>query len=52
MGDDSAEGGGKLHVDHIKPVSKGGKTVRDNLRTLCEDCNLGKRDIYDEAGLN
>lgn len=37
-----AEDGVKLHVDHIIPVSKGGKTVENNLRTLCEDCNLGK----------
>ena len=48
----TAEDGIKLHVDHIRPVSKGGKTVPENLRTLCEDCNLGKRDIYDEEGLN
>lgn len=34
----------KLHVDHIIPVSKGGKTVPENLQTLCEDCNLGKSD--------
>jgi len=32
----------KLHVDHIIPVSKGGKTEMSNLRTLCADCNLGK----------
>ncbi len=31
-----------LHVDHILPWSKGGKTVEENLRTLCEPCNLGK----------
>jgi hypothetical protein len=31
-----------LHVDHIKPWSKGGETVIENLRTLCSDCNLGK----------
>jgi 5-methylcytosine-specific restriction endonuclease McrA len=31
-----------LHVDHIKPWSKGGETVVENLRTLCSDCNLGK----------
>lgn len=31
-----------LHVDHILPSSKGGKTTEDNLRTACEDCNLGK----------
>jgi len=31
-----------LHVDHIKPWSKGGATVADNLRTTCQACNLGK----------
>jgi 5-methylcytosine-specific restriction endonuclease McrA len=31
-----------LHVDHIFPFSKGGKTEIDNLRTLCQRCNLGK----------
>ena len=36
--------GVKLHVDHIFPVSKGGKTELSNLRTLCERCNMGKRD--------
>lgn len=36
--------GVKLHVDHIFPVSKGGKTEISNLRTLCERCNMGKRD--------
>lgn len=44
--------GVKLHVDHIQPVSKGGKTVMDNLRTLCQDCNLGKGNQYDPDGLN
>jgi 5-methylcytosine-specific restriction endonuclease McrA len=34
--------GVSLHVDHIVPVSKGGKTVMNNLQTLCEPCNLGK----------
>lgn len=32
----------QLHVDHIFPFSKGGKTEITNLRTLCEACNLGK----------
>jgi 5-methylcytosine-specific restriction endonuclease McrA len=31
-----------LHVDHVIPYSKGGKTVAENLRSLCEACNLGK----------
>lgn len=40
----TAQDGVKLHVDHIIPVSKGGKTVKSNLRTLCDRCNLGKSD--------
>ncbi|MFR6026911.1 MAG: HNH endonuclease [Christensenellales bacterium] len=48
----SAEDGVKLHVDHIIPVSKGGKTEYSNLRTLCDTCNFGKRDKYDISGWN
>ncbi len=48
----SRKDGAKLHVDHIKPVSKGGKTEESNLRTLCDMCNLGKSDAYDPYGLN
>jgi len=33
-----------LEIDHIIPVVAGGKTVIDNLRTLCFDCNRGKKD--------
>lgn len=35
----------RLHVDHIEPYSKGGRTVFENLRTLCEACNLGKGNL-------
>lgn len=42
----------ELHVDHIIPVSKGGKTEMKNLRTLCSDCNQGKSDKYDYYGEN
>lgn len=35
----------KLHVDHIIPISRGGMTEERNLQTLCEKCNLGKRDF-------
>lgn len=38
----TAQDGVKLHVDHIIPISKGGKTEMHNLQTLCEKCNLGK----------
>lgn len=31
-----------LHIDHIKPVSKGGRNEIMNLVTSCIDCNLGK----------
>lgn len=36
------EDGVKLHIDHIMPISLGGKTEWDNLQVLCQDCNLGK----------
>lgn len=31
-----------LEVDHIVPVSKGGRTELSNLITACFDCNRGK----------
>lgn len=34
--------GTKLHIDHIHPFANGGKSVLENLQTLCEECNLGK----------
>ena len=36
--------GVKLEVDHIVPVSKGGKDIFENLVTACSICNLGKTD--------
>jgi len=32
-----------LHIDHIKPSSRGGETAPWNLQVLCRDCNLIKR---------
>lgn len=34
-----------LHIDHIEPVSRGGKTVLMNLITACDQCNSGKSNI-------
>lgn len=48
----SANDGAVLHVDHIIPIAKGGKTVPSNLRTLCDMCNSGKSDKYDNNGIN
>ena len=39
--------GVELHVDHIKPWSKGGETVDANLESKCSRCNLGKGNAYD-----
>ncbi len=32
----------ELHAEHILAVANGGKTLIENLQTLCQDCNLGK----------
>lgn len=32
----------KLEVDHITSIFNGGLTVRENLRTVCRECNRGK----------
>lgn len=37
--------GVELHVDHIVPYSRGGKTIFENLQTLCSHCNIGKSDL-------
>lgn len=37
----------KLTIDHIKPVSKGGTSFKENLQGLCRSCNAKKRDKYE-----
>lgn len=39
-----------LHVDHIKPVSKGGDNSIINLITACQDCNSGKSNVELDDG--
>lgn len=36
-----------LQIDHIVPVSRGGKTIPSNLRVLCSKCNAKKGNKYD-----
>lgn len=43
-----------LHADHIKPISKGGKTTMINLVTSCAGCNGGKgaRELSDDSAVS
>ena len=36
-----------LEIDHIYPISKGGKTTFDNLQTLCHRCNMQKSNLIE-----
>lgn len=37
---------GQLHVDHVKPISRGGPHMLANLRPACAPCNLAKKDRW------
>lgn len=37
-----------LQIDHIIPVSRGGKSIPSNLRVLCSKCNGKKGNKYDK----
>lgn len=36
-------------IDHIIPLSRGGRHVRENVQLLCRKCNMKKRDRLPEA---
>ena len=36
---------GEMHADHIKPWSKGGRTIPENCKMLCANCNRLKSDV-------
>lgn len=40
-----------LEVDHIYPISKGGKTTFDNLQTLCHNCNAQKSNFIEPSAI-
>ena len=43
---------GHRHVDHIEPLSKGGKHLPSNLAVACDTCNLSKQDkLPNEIGI-
>ena len=39
----------KRHLDHVFPLSKGGRHIIWNVQWLCPDCNYRKRDSIPEG---
>lgn len=31
----------ELHIHHVVPIAAGGRSIEENLATLCQPCNLG-----------
>lgn len=44
--------GNDLEVDHIFPISKGGKSTYDNLQTLCRRCNMQKSNTVERGAID
>lgn len=42
----------ELEIDHIFPISKGGKSNFDNLQTLCHKCNALKSNTVEPGAIN
>ncbi len=38
----ASDPGVELHVDHIRPIARGGTDALANLQTLCKQCTYGK----------
>ncbi len=42
----------EIHLDHVIPESRGGKTTYDNLQVTCRKCNLEKGTLNEQDFMN